>query len=63
MINAENSELGDKATRITRNLGMLLLLRRPLRNAVTFCAFENLPSPAEALSSSSQKICIQRQIC
>jgi hypothetical protein len=42
MIKTEKSDLQNKGKRKTRNLAMLLLLRRPLRDAVHLCAFEML---------------------
>jgi len=41
MIKAENSEVYNTA-RAMRQAAMLLLLRRTLTDAVTFCAFENI---------------------
>jgi hypothetical protein len=39
MINTEKGQLYEEATR-TRGTAILLLLRRPLRDAATFCALE-----------------------
>jgi hypothetical protein len=38
-INIEKSELHNKATKV-RETAMLLLLRRPLKDGVTLCAFQ-----------------------
>ena len=42
MIKTENIELYDNTVRKMREAEMLLLLRRTLTDAVTFCALENI---------------------
>ena len=47
MINIEKSKLHNKAMR-TREAAIVELLRRPLRDAVTFCKFEKIREPTTA---------------
>jgi hypothetical protein len=48
MGNINNSDLHNKAKKTVRGAAMLLLLRRPLSDAVTFCAFEEFGEPTTA---------------
>jgi hypothetical protein len=41
----KKSKLRDKATRTVRYAALLQLMRRSLRDAVTFCAFEIIREP------------------
>jgi len=42
MGNIEKTGLHNWAVRVMKSAAMLLLLRRPLRNAVTFCKFQEI---------------------
>jgi hypothetical protein len=57
--NIKKSDLLKRVTRKTKDAAMLLLLRRPIRNAVTFCAFEKIRKPmtAEKRHQELQSIC------
>jgi hypothetical protein len=48
VIDTEKNELHNIATRTMREAAMLLLLRRLLRDAVTFCAFQKIREPTTA---------------
>lgn len=60
IINTKKNEFHNKATR-TRDNAMLLFLRRPEKNAVAFCAFENIREllTAENKSREQRSGCIQ----
>jgi hypothetical protein len=47
MINVDNSDFHKKKRAVTamRGAAMLLLLRRPLREVVTYCAFDKIRQP------------------
>jgi hypothetical protein len=57
--NTENSEPHKEATRTMTDAGMLVLLRRRLRNAVTFCASEIVWTP----KTTEKRHRKQRLIC
>jgi hypothetical protein len=48
MINTEKNNIDNKPTRAMRDAAMLLLLRRPFRVTVTFCASDKIREPAKA---------------
>ena len=48
MNNTEKTEPHNKATRTMTDATMLLLLRRPFRDAATFCAFDKIREPTTA---------------
>jgi hypothetical protein len=58
MINTDSSELHSKPTRKMRDAAMLLLLRRPLRDAVTFCAFEKIGVPTTAEKRRQKQVLV-----
>ena len=47
IINSQNNEPHNKATRTMRGSAMLLLLRYPFSEAVTFCAFDKVRQPRQ----------------
>jgi len=64
MIKAENIELYNNTARALREDAMLLLLRRTLTDAVTFCAFENIRCTDDNLpESSGTAICVRKLVC
>jgi hypothetical protein len=48
MIKSGKNQLQNKAMGAVRDAAMLVSLRRPLRDAVTFCAQEKFPEPTTA---------------
>jgi hypothetical protein len=55
MIKAENSNIYNNATWTKREAVMLLRLRRPLRDATKYCAFENIRIPTKTDQESQGK--------
>jgi hypothetical protein len=48
MKNTEKSKIHNRGVRKMRDRAMLLLLRRPLEDVATFCAFEKIREPTSA---------------
>jgi hypothetical protein len=55
MINMDNKKSTTQLQAQRETLAMLLLLRRPLRDAVTFCAFAKIWEKATAEKRSREK--------
>ena len=58
-INTARNGFEKEATRAIRDAAMLLLLRRPLRDTVTFCAFEKI----RELTTAHKRCREQRSDC
>jgi hypothetical protein len=64
MVKTENREPHNKATRTMRNAAMLLLLREPLMDAPTFCAFKMIRKPtiAEKRRRKQRSLCERKEL-
>ena len=59
MINAEKIKLHIKAVKTMRDAAILVLLLRPLRNAVTFCILEKTRDP----TATEERLRVQWPFC
>jgi hypothetical protein len=63
MVKIENKEPYNIATRTMRDAAMLLLMREPLMDAATFCAYKKIREPtiAEIRRRKQRSLCERKE--